>query len=119
MADKYREPGDPLPQEAGYHWVDGQIVRYTPPSWPDPANWTYAICDGISRPFDGTRLGPRVQTPDEIAAAIAAARAEGEKAGRDAGREEMRQWCAQFVEDVEGNVGPVELANRMRTAVLP
>ena len=78
MADRYREPGDPLPREAGYHWVDGQVVRYTPPSWPDPANWTFAIRDGIGRPFDGTRLGPRVQTPDEIAAA----RAEGEKAGR-------------------------------------
>jgi len=44
-------------------------------------------------------IGPRVQTPEEIAAAIDA----------------MREACACLVEDVENDAGPLTVAARIRT----
>ena len=86
---------------------------------------SFAISAGVD--YGESKLDGHFQTMREgranaesaVLAAIAAARAEGEKAGRAAGREEMREWCAQFVEDVEGDEGPVKLANRIRALVLP
>ena len=49
---------------------------------------------------NGVTIGPRVQTPDEIATAIAAARAEGEKAGRDAAAKAIRESKIEYGGDV-------------------
>ena len=78
MSDAIRNPG--------LYWV-------RPHHYPDmePARWSkkrgWILIGGAHKFYDDgvAEIGPRVQTPDEIATAIAAARAEGEKAGRDAG----------------------------------
>ena len=61
--------------------------------------WFSTATTARSYDDDFAEIGPRVQTPEEIAAAIDA----------------MREACACLVEDVENDAGPLTVADRIRT----
>ena len=122
----------PLPRPAGacfyfVKWEEGEewdIVELVADD-----RWFSAATTAIFYDDDFAEIGHRVQTPEEIAAAIEAARAEGFAAGSAvaeasnalayaAGVEAMREACAQCVEDVEGDAGPMTVATRIRALVI-
>ena len=100
MSDEQREPG--------FYWVHR---HYGPPEvckWAEtnagPMKWAkpgfeLAINDDDMR-LAVKEIGPRVQTPDEIAAAIAAARADGVRIGVGAAAKAIRESKIEYGGDV-------------------